>query len=62
MKVTQKVNTHVKAKELQRNISRKNLCIKEDISSSDAYEISDSETWRVLFMEVRFSNREDFEE
>jgi hypothetical protein len=41
---------------------KKNLCIKEDISSSDEDEISDSETGRVLFMEVKDSNKEDSEE
>jgi hypothetical protein len=38
------------------------LCIKEDISSSDEDEISDSETGRVLFMAVKDSNKEDSEE
>ena len=42
--------------------SKKILCIKEDISSSDEDEINDSETWRALFMEVKHSNKEDFKE
>jgi hypothetical protein len=41
---------------------KKSLCIKEDISSSDEDEINDSETRRVLFMAVKDSNKEDFEE
>jgi hypothetical protein len=62
MKVTQKENTHIKAKELQRKYFKKNLCIKEDISSSDEDEVSDSETGRVLFMEVKDTDKEDSEE
>jgi hypothetical protein len=38
------------------------LCIKEDISSSDEDEISDSETGRVLFMAVKDSDKEDSKE
>jgi hypothetical protein len=45
---------------------KKILCIKEDISSSDEDEISDSETRRVLFMVVQYSDKEhskeDYEE
>jgi hypothetical protein len=41
---------------------KKSLCIKEDISSSDEDEISDSEIGRVLFMAVKYSDKEDFEE
>jgi hypothetical protein len=41
---------------------KKILCIKEDISSSDEDEISDSETGRVLFMAVKDSDKEDSEE
>jgi hypothetical protein len=41
---------------------KKSLCIKEDISSSDEYEINDSETRRVLFMAVKDSDKEDSEE
>jgi hypothetical protein len=41
---------------------KKILCIKEDISSSDEDEISDSETRRVLFMAVKDSDKEDSEE
>ena len=32
--------------------TEKNFCTKEDISSSDEYEVSDSETGRVIFMVV----------
>jgi hypothetical protein len=62
MKVTQKENTHIKAKELQRKFSRKSLYTKEDISSSDEDEVSDNETGRVLFMAVKDSDKEDSQE
>jgi hypothetical protein len=38
---------------------KKILCTKEDTSSSDEDEVSDSETGRVLFMEVEDSDKED---
>jgi hypothetical protein len=38
---------------------KKILCIKEDISSSDEDEISDSETGRVLFMAVKYYDIEE---
>jgi hypothetical protein len=41
---------------------KKSLCTKEDISSSDEDEVSDSETERVLFMEVEDSDKQDTEE
>jgi hypothetical protein len=41
---------------------KKSLSIKEDISSSDEDEISDSETRRVLFMAVKYFDKEDSEE
>jgi hypothetical protein len=41
---------------------KKILCVKEDISSSDEDEISDSETRRVLFMELKDSDKEDSKE
>jgi hypothetical protein len=41
---------------------KKSLCIKEDISSSDEDEINYSETGRVLFMAVKYSDKEDSEE
>jgi hypothetical protein len=41
---------------------KKRLCIKEDIASSDEDEINDSEIGRVLFMETKYSDKEDFEE
>jgi hypothetical protein len=41
---------------------KKILCTKEDISSSDEDEVSDSETERVLFMAVEDSDKEDTEE
>jgi hypothetical protein len=40
---------------------KKILCTKEDISSSDEDEVSDSETERVLFMAVEDSHKEDTE-
>jgi uncharacterized protein YjcR len=58
MKVTQKVDKHIKVKELPR---KKLFCTKEDISSSDEDEVSDSETWRVIFMVVEESDKEDSE-
>jgi hypothetical protein len=36
---------------------KKSLCIKQDISSLDKDEISDSETGSVLFMVVKYSNK-----
>ena len=57
MKVTQIEKKHIKEKEPQRKFSRKNLCTKEDISSSDEDEVSDSETERVLFMAVEESDK-----
>jgi hypothetical protein len=41
---------------------KKILCIKEDISSSDEDEINDSETRRVIFMAVKYFDKEDSEE
>jgi hypothetical protein len=41
---------------------KKSLCMKDDISSSDEDEISDSETRRVLFMVVKDSDKEESEE
>jgi hypothetical protein len=38
------------------------LSNKEDISSSDEYEVSDNEIERVLFMAVEDSDKEDFKE
>ena len=38
------------------------ICTKEDISSSDEDEVGDSETRRVLFMEIEDSDKQDFEE
>jgi len=38
---------------------KKSLCFKKDISSSNEDEISDSETGRVLFMEIKDSDKED---
>jgi hypothetical protein len=41
---------------------KKILCTKEDISSSNEDEVSDSETERVIFMAVEDSDKEDSEE
>jgi hypothetical protein len=41
---------------------KKSLCTKEDISSSDEDESSDSETERVIFMVVEDSDKEDSKE
>jgi hypothetical protein len=51
-----------KGKRTTKKVFKKNLCTKEDISSSDEDEVSDSETIRVLFMAVEDSYKEDSEE
>jgi hypothetical protein len=51
-----------KGKRTTKKVFKKNFCTKEDISSSDEDEVSDSETGRVLFMAVEDSDKEDFEE
>ena len=50
-----------KGKRTTKKVFKKILCIKEDISSSDEDEVSDSETGRVLFMAVEDSDKEDSE-
>ena len=51
-----------KGKRTTKKVFKKNLCTKEDISSSNEDEVSDSETRRVLFMEVKDSDKEDSKE
>jgi hypothetical protein len=51
-----------KGKITTKKVFKKRLCTKEDISSSDEDEVSDSETQRVLFMAVKDSDKEDSEE
>jgi hypothetical protein len=51
-----------KGKRTTKKVFKKNFCTKEDISSSDEDEVSDSETERVLFMAVKNSDKEDSEE
>jgi hypothetical protein len=51
-----------KGKITTKNFFKKNLCTKEDISSSDEYEVSDSETERVLSMVMEDFDKEDSEE
>jgi hypothetical protein len=51
-----------KGKRSIKKVFRKNFCTKEDISSSDEDEVSDSETGRVLFMAVEDFDKEDSEE
>jgi hypothetical protein len=46
-----------KGKRTTKKVFKKNFCTKEDISSSDEDEVSDSETGRVLFMEVEDSDK-----
>jgi len=41
---------------------KKSFCTKDEISSSDEYEVSDSETERVIFMVVEEFDKEDIEE
>jgi hypothetical protein len=45
-----------------KKVFKKILCTKEDISSSDEDEVSDSETGRVIFMVVKDSDKEDSKE
>jgi hypothetical protein len=51
-----------KGKRTTKKVFKKNLCTKEDISSSDEDEVSDSEMGRVIFMVVKDSDKEDSEE
>jgi hypothetical protein len=51
-----------KGKRTTKKVFKKRLCTKEDNSSSDEDEVSDSETRRVLFMEVKDSDKEYSEE
>jgi hypothetical protein len=51
-----------KGKRTTKKVFKKKFCTKEDISSSDEDEVSDSETGRVLFMAVEDSDKEDSEE
>jgi hypothetical protein len=45
-----------------KNVFKKRLYTKEDISSSDEDEVNDNETGGVLFMVVKDSNKEYYEE
>ena len=51
-----------KDKRTKKKAFEKSVCTKEHISSSNEDEVSDSETERVLFMAVEYSNKEDTEE
>jgi hypothetical protein len=51
-----------KGKRTTKKVFKKRLCTKEDISSLDEDEVSDSETERVIFMAVEDSDKEDPEE
>jgi hypothetical protein len=51
-----------KGKRTTKKVFKKKFCTKEDISSSDEDEVSDSEMGRVLFMVVEDSNKEDTKE
>jgi hypothetical protein len=51
-----------KGRRTTKKVFKKNLCTKEDISSSDEDEVNGSETGRVLFMAVKESDKEDYEE
>jgi hypothetical protein len=51
-----------KGKRTTKKCFKKILCTKEDISSSDEDEVSDSEIGRVLFMAVEDSDKEDSKE
>jgi hypothetical protein len=51
-----------KGKRTTKKVFEKCLYTKEDISSLDEDEVSDNETGRVLFMAVKYSDKEDSEE
>jgi hypothetical protein len=51
-----------KGKRTTKKVFKKRLCTKEDISSSDEDEVSDSETEIIIFMVVQDSDKEDSEE
>jgi hypothetical protein len=51
-----------KGKRTTKKVFKKKICTKEDISSSDEDEVSDSETGRVIFMAVEDFDKEDSEE
>jgi hypothetical protein len=51
-----------KCKRTTKKFFKKNICTKEDISSLDEDEVSDSETGRVLFMTVEDSDKENSKE
>jgi hypothetical protein len=50
-----------KGKRTTKKVFKKNLCTKEDISSSDEDDVSDSEIGRVLFMVGEDSDKQDSE-
>jgi hypothetical protein len=45
-----------------KKVFKKSLCTKEDISSSDENEVSDSDTKRVVFMVVEESDKQEADE
>ena len=51
-----------KGKRTTKKIFKKRFYTKEDILSSDEDEVSDSETWRVIFMVVEEFDKEESEE
>jgi hypothetical protein len=51
-----------KGKQTKNKVFKKSFCTKEDCSSSDEDEVSESETKRVLFMAIKESDKEDTEE
>jgi hypothetical protein len=51
-----------KGKRTIKKVFKKSLCTKEDISSSDEDEVSDSEIGKLLFMAVKDYDKEEFEE
>jgi hypothetical protein len=55
-------NKHTKAKGPKNIFLKKILCTKEDSSSSNEDEVSDSDTERVIFMALEYSNEEGSEE
>jgi hypothetical protein len=57
-----KIKQTYKGKKTTKKSFKKSSCTKEDISSSDEDEVSDSETKKVVFMVVEDSDKEDSKE
>jgi hypothetical protein len=53
---------HVKPERTKKKVFRKIFCTKENSSSSNEDEVSESETKRVIFMEIEKYDKENREE